>query len=151
MSDPGDDIRRLIAQSARRLDAGEFGEYVELYTDDGSYLLKADGTEIGQEMIWLDLSRDELSALLEESPQHVHDLADRTHMITVDDIRIDGDTAVAQSTFAVYRTDQSGRSEVYAVGYYEDQLQCQADQWRIGKRVVYSKTRMFRTPTPMPL
>ena len=144
-------IRRLVAQSARRLDSGLFSDYVDLFTDDGTYVLQADSTEIGSTMIWLDLSLDELSALVEESPQHVHDLAGRTHMVTVDDVQIDGETATGRSTFAVFRTDQSGRSEVYAVGYYDDQLRRQSDGWRIAARRVRSQTRMFRTPTPMPL
>jgi 3-phenylpropionate/cinnamic acid dioxygenase small subunit len=144
-------IRRLVAQSARRLDSGQFSDYIDLFADDGSYVLQADSTEIGSTMIWLDLSRVELSALLKESPQHVHDLAGRTHMVTVDDVQINGDVATALSTFVVFRTDVSGNSNVYAVGYYEDQLRQNSDQWRIVNRRVLSKTRMFRTPTPMPL
>lgn len=146
-------IRTLIGRAARFLDDGRFADFIGLFSDDGHYVLEADSDEIGRRMTWLDMPRDELAALLEESPQHVHDLASRKHMVSVEEIRFSDDGAEAQtlSGFSVFRTDIDGRSEVYAVGDYKDTLHRNGDDWRITTRRVVVQTRMFRTPTPTPL
>jgi len=144
-------IRELVARTARTIDAKAFSAYIECYSDTGQYVLEADSGEIGQRMIWLDMTRDELAALLEESPEHVHDLAERLHQVTVDEMTFSADKAQALSTFSVFRTDPAGVTEVYAVGQYEDALVKSGDSWLIQHRRVHVRTRMFRTPTPMPL
>ena len=146
-------IRTLISRSARLMDAKQYDDYIALYAEDGAYALQADSDEIGQRMTWLEMERDELAALLEESPQHVHDMAARTHMVSVDEIALDGGGGVAEarSTFAVFRTDAAGVTQVYAVGRYDDRLVRNGADWRIAERRVQVQTRMFRTPTPTPL
>jgi 3-phenylpropionate/cinnamic acid dioxygenase small subunit len=144
-------IQTLIARSARRLDAKDYAGYIALFAAGACYVLEADSAEIGRRMTWLELDRDELDALLEESPQHVHDLAARTHMVAVDDIVFSEDAATAASTFSVFRTDQAGVTEIYAVGHYDDRLVRAGADWLIQSRRVNVQTRMFRTPTPMPL
>ena len=115
--------------------------------------MAARSNEIGQEMNWLDLSRDELLALLEESPQHVHDLAERMHLVSVNEILIERleNAAEVNSSFSVFRTDTAGMTQVYAVGRYYDSLVNLENDWRIKERIVKVQTRMFRTPTPTPL
>lgn len=147
-----EEIRTLISRSGRFLDDHAYADFIDLLTPDGSYTLEADSEEIGQRMIWLSMPRDELGALLEESPQHIHDLATRTHQVNVDEIEINGETADAQSTFSVFRTDQNGLTQIYAVGRYNDHLvRNGSGDWRIQERRARVTTRMFRTPTPMPL
>lgn len=134
------------------MDRKKYDDYIALFAADGTYALQADSDEIGQRMTWLEMERDELAALLEESPQHVHDMAARTHLVSVDEITMDGaDAAEARSTFAVFRTDAAGVSQVYAVGQYDDRLIRNGTDWRIARRRVLVQTRMFRTPTPTPL
>jgi len=77
-------IRTLISSSAKFLDEGNYAQFTELFLENGRYLLVARSDEIGRDMTWLDMSRDELVALLEESHQHVHDLAKRMHIVSVD-------------------------------------------------------------------
>jgi 3-phenylpropionate/cinnamic acid dioxygenase small subunit len=146
-------IRLVISKSASYLDEQNYTGFVQLFSENARYILEARSSEIGEEMNWLDLSRDELSALLEESPQHIHDLAERMHLISVDEIIIDtsGDTANVKSTFSVFRTDTAGITQVYAVGRYYDSLLNMENVWRIKERIVKVQTRMFRTPTPTPL
>ena len=146
-----EDVRLLISRSVRFLDETRFADFMALFAPDGRYLMQADSPEIGQSMTWLDLDRDELAALLEESPQHVHDLAARKHMVSVEEIDFSADVAEVLSSFSVFRTDIDGRTEVYAVGRYEDELIRTGEGWLIGKRQVTVQTRMFRTPTPTPL
>lgn len=146
-------IRTLIINSAKFLDEGTYAQFTELFVENGRYLLKAKSDEIGQDMTWLDLSREELVALLEESHQHVHDLAERMHIVSVDDIVFNGldNSARVQSSFALFRTDAVGITNVYAVGRYHDSLERKGTNWRIKERCVMVQTRIFRTPTPTPL
>ena len=146
-------IRALVARSGHLLDAGEYGAYVELYSADATYTLESDSPEIGRRMTWLHLDRDAMVQLLAEAPQHVHDLADRTHMITVDAIEFDEglEHAAVRSTFAVFRTTQEGVSAVYAVGSYRDSMARYGSNWLISSRNVKVGTRMFASPTPVPL
>ena len=150
-ADDREEIRSLILRSARLLDEKRYDAFVDLFAEGGGYTLEAESEEIGHRMIWLQMEKEELAALLQESALHVHDMAGRTHMVTVDDIQIDGDTAEARSTFAVFRTDNSGSTEVYAVGTYEDRLARSDEAWQIAARLALSRTRMYRKPTPMPL
>ena len=82
-------IRTLISSSAKFLDEGNYAQFTDLFSENGRYLLVAQSDEIGRDMTWLDMSRDELVALLEESHQHVHDLAERMHIVSVDQILLD--------------------------------------------------------------
>lgn len=155
-STPADDreaIRALVARSGHLLDAGEYGAYTGLFSADATYTLETDSPEIGRRMTWLHLDRDAMAQLLTEAPQHVHDLADRTHMITVDLIEFDDGLAHAavRSTFAVFRTTPEGVSAVYAVGSYRDRMARSGANWLISSRNVKVATRMFAAPTPMPL
>ena len=144
-------IRKLISDSVRSLDAREFSAFIELFASGATYALEADGLERGARMTWLRLDRDELAMLLSEASQHVHDLADRMHMVTVDDIALDGDAAIARSTFAVFRTTPEGVTAVYAVGDYDDVLARDGETWRFAARTARVRTRMFASPTPTPL
>ena len=143
----------FISLSAKLLDDKRYAEFIELFAEDGAYVMEAESNEIGQRMIWLETSRDELATLLEEAPQHVHDLAERTHLVSVDNITLNrtADPAEVQSTFAVFRTDTTGNTQIYAVGRYNDKLIRHDRDWRIQERRVHLQTRMFRTPTPTPL
>ena len=66
-------IRTLISSSAKFLDEGNYSQFTELFLENSRYLLMARSDEICRDMTWLDISRDELVALLKESHQHVHD------------------------------------------------------------------------------
>ena len=148
-----ENIRLVISKSGSFLDERNYEEYINLFSKNGRYILEANSSEIGETMSWLDMPRDELSALLEESPQHVHDLAERMHIVGVDEILFDGEGEVAEviSSFSVFRTDTSGLTQVYAVGRYYDNLIKIKGDWKISERIVKVQTRMFRTPTPTPL
>ena len=144
-------IRELIARVGRLLDTKDFAAVIASFAEPGSYVLRAYSPEIGKELIWMSVKRAELLRLLKESAEHVHDLADRTHQITVDQISLEKGEALARSTFSVFRTDMKGQSDLFAVGHYEDRLVKNGDTWLIDSRTVRLHTRMFTVPTPLPL
>jgi len=143
--------RALVTRAARLLDSGRYEEFVDLFSRDGSYVLQARSDELGKDMTWLTANRDELTALFKEYPQHVRDKAHRTHLVAPEEIEISPGMGRAVSTFAVFRTDLSGESTLYAVGHYEDELVVEDGAWKFKCRKTMVMTRQFSTPTPMPL
>ena len=83
----------------------------------------------------------------------MHDLAERIHLVSMDELTFDNsrEDARTSSAFSVFRTDTAGVTQVYVVGCYDDRLERSGDVWRIRERRVKVQTRMFRTPTPTPL
>jgi methanesulfonate monooxygenase small subunit len=144
-------IRAAIARSGRLLDSGRWEEFVRLFAREGTYRIETWSAEIGREMTWMELERDELQTLFDEYPRHVRDPATRTHLITPEEVTVSAATATALSTFAVFRTDLKGDSAVYAVGSYEDEFVRDVDGWKLKSRRVRLNTRQFVTPTPLPL
>jgi hypothetical protein len=84
-------------------------------------------------------------------PSHIHDESTRKHLITVDEINLGQGTATVYSTFAVFRTDEKGRTELFCVGTYEDQFSGEKTHWKLTARRVTVETRFLSTPTPLPL
>lgn len=144
-------VRALLMRSGRLLDDGRYEEFVDLFSKDGKYLLQARSDELGRDMTWLTANRDELASLFKEYPQHVRDKAYRTHLVAPDEILLSTGAGKAVSTFAVFRTDLAGRSALYAVGRYEDELVVEGGTWKFKCRRTMVTTRQFSTPTPLPL
>lgn len=146
-------IRETLLCSVRFLDLRLYSRFIDMFAEKGRYILSAKSDEIGQIMTWLDVSKDELAELLEEAPKHIHDLAERTHLLSIGELKLNKDntSASAESTFSVFRTDKDGSTQVYAVGHYHDSLIMYKGAWIIKERHVMVQTRMFTTPTPTPL
>ena len=144
-------VRALVTRSAQLLDRGLYDDFVALFSRNGKYVLAAKSDELGKDMTWLEADRSELGELLKEYPQYVRDKAHRTHLVAADEIEISEDAARVLSTFAVFRTDLSGNSTLYAVGHYEDDVIVEDGSWKLKLRKARLLTRQFSTPTPMPL
>ena len=144
-------IRARVAGSARSLDACDFDGYIAHFAEGAEYAMEVATPEIKRDSTWLRADRAELARLLSESSQHIHDLAARFHLVTVDEIDIERETASSVSRFIVVRTDLQGRSNVYAVGTYDDEWIAGEGGWMITRRTVRLQTRMMEAPTPMPL
>lgn len=144
-------LREAVHSSGRCLDDGRYADYVALFAPEGEYRLEANAPELARPMTWMALGRDELAKLLESVPAHEWPLGERTHLIAVDRIDLDGDVAVVASTFSVMRADADGRLECYAAGRYDDRWIAGADGWKLSRRVVMLRNRLLSAPSPIPL
>ncbi|HEX5370189.1 MAG TPA: nuclear transport factor 2 family protein [Dehalococcoidia bacterium] len=144
-------VRALVVRAARLLDDGSWEKFLELLSRDATYVLQARSEELGKDMTWLEADRAELATLFKEYPQHIRDKGRRTHLVTPEEIETSSGAGKAFSTFAVFRTDLAGQSELYAVGHYEDELVLEDGAWKLRCRRVKVTTRQFTTPTPLPL
>ena len=145
-----DAIRDVLQRAGRLLDCEAFSDWVELFAQDASYEVRAYSTEIGVEMEWMKLNREELKALLEQVSEHVRDLGRHLHLISPVSIEITDKQASALSSFAIYRTTQDGVTHCYAVGHYEDTLVEKAGAWRFLARTVRLHTRVLEVATHVP-
>ena len=146
-----DAIRDLVQQTAVLLDKEELSLWLDLYADVSVYEIVAFGSEIAQNMIWWKSDREELRKILEDVPRQVRDPARRLHMVTPMRVEISEDRALVYSNFTVFRTTQDGRSSLYVVGSYIDNVVKQAGRWRYEKHQVVLHTRMLDALTHVPL
>ncbi|MCY4499281.1 MAG: nuclear transport factor 2 family protein, partial [Rhodospirillaceae bacterium] len=65
-----DQIRNLIHKSCRFLDAEEFDDYLDLYTEEFEYRITNYSREIRREQEWMDVNRGEMKGLLANVPLH---------------------------------------------------------------------------------
>jgi 3-phenylpropionate/cinnamic acid dioxygenase small subunit len=151
MSQEYNTLNRLIHLSGRLLDQEDFKNYVALFSEGGEYRLTARAPEVAQPMTWILLKRDEMDALLASAPKQEWNTGERCHLITVEEINVDGAAAGSRASFCVFRTDLRGATETYAVGHYEDQWQAESGQWRLLKRVARLQTRMLAPPSAIPI
>lgn len=145
-----DAIRDVLQRAGRLLDAEAFSDWIGLFARDATYEVRAYSTEIGAEMEWMKLNREELKALLEQVPEHVRDLARHLHLISPVSIEITDGKASALSSFAIYRTTQDGVTHCYAVGHYEDTLMENKGAWRFLARTVRLHTRVLEVASHVP-
>lgn len=146
-----DKLSRLIHLSGRLLDYEDFENYAALFADGGEYRLVAKAPEVAQSMTWILLNRQELSDLLASAQKHVWNTGQRSHLITVEEVNVEGDTAHSWAGFSVFYTDCQGSTKLYAVGRYEDRWQKQTDDWRLLKRVTRLQTRVLSPPSAIPV
>lgn len=151
MTQAQETLGRLIHLSGRLLDQQDFEKYAALYADAGEYRLVTKAPEVAQPMTWVLFSRDELGALFDSASQHVWNTGERNHLITVEEIDIQGDTAQSKAGFCVFRTSQDGATEIFAVGRYEDRWQRAGNDWRLLQRLVHLQTRLLASPSAIPI
>lgn len=144
-------IGDLVQATGALLDREDFSGWLALFAESSEYELTAYSTEIRQSMSWWKSDRAALAKMLPEIPRHVRDQGQRMHLVTPRLLKISGDSAMAVSSFAVFRTSPDGETRLYAVGQYEDTLVKAAGQWLYAKHKVVLQSRQLDTPTHVPI
>jgi 3-phenylpropionate/cinnamic acid dioxygenase small subunit len=146
------EIQALILRSASLLDVENLPEWQSLFDPAGVYEITAYSTELGKKLSWWKTNMTEMAKLLSEVSEHVRDPARRLRTVSPGPATVTGDTASANSAFAVFRTLPTGESSLYVVGRYQDQLlRQQSGKWALLKRVVELDTRVLQAFTHLPL
>lgn len=147
------ELNRLVHHSARFLDDHDFDAYLQLFADPAEYLICVTAPEVPQPMIWMQQTIQQLSGRITAMKQHEWEIArlEQTRLVSLDTLSHDGQLARTSSSFALYHTDQAGRSACYAVGRYEDSWQHSTGRWLLSKRQVVLKTRLLDRLSPLPV
>ena len=103
-----DAVREHIMRTARLLDEEALEDWLALFSEDGTYEIRAYGTEIRADMVWWRSTYAELAGILKEARDHVRDPARRLHLVSPVSVEVSADRAEALSHFQVTRTDPDG-------------------------------------------
>jgi uncharacterized protein (TIGR02246 family) len=123
-----EEIRRLLLEYARLLDAGDYRGYAELFADDG--VLEA---QLGRAA-----GRDAIVALLEERLASAPDRPRRRafHLVGNATIEVGEDTATSVALWAYLTHDDDGFPMILQLGHYRDDLVRERGAWRFKRRAI---------------
>ena len=130
-------IRDLMFECARLVDHQQFRDWLDLFTEDGSY--SAITYENNQEN-GLYLFKDDGKESLKERATFLMgfwQVGRGKTLHTLSNISItplEEDEATANSYFVIYRTGDDGVTRFHACGEYEDNLVRQEGRWLFRKR-----------------
>jgi uncharacterized protein (TIGR02246 family) len=129
------DIRSLLARLAHLADGGDLDEYLNLFTEDAAWVVPAipqTGVAASERR-----GREEIGVGVRQRREAgVQGPGTATmHVVTTTDVRLDGDEAVALSTW-LFLADTSTTPRVQAVGRYRDTLRRTPAGWRLARREI---------------
>ena len=147
-----DQIKNLIYKSCKTLDAEEFDDYLDLYSEEFEYKVTNYSREIQKDQEWMDVNRSELKGLLGYVPLHFRLLGSFMRHATVYDIERNGaDAAHALTYVTIYYTTPEGATSVWAVGRYHDVIDVSGDAPLIADRELKLETREVGIGTHLPM
>ena len=121
-----EEINRLFMSYRRCLDEKDFSGYAALFASDGEFLaqdLTARGHAEIEELV--DGMRGNLLTAV---------AGDDMHIVCNPEITVDGDRAVARSTWLYVVRAQDGGPSLCKVGHYDDELVREHGHWRFARR-----------------
>lgn len=124
-----DAIRRLFQDYRRSLDAKDFRAYADLFALEGEFIAGPDGSfrARGREAIFELVDGMRGSLLTDQS-------GDDVHVAVNDRIDLDGDSAVATSTWVYIVRGDGDIPDVSKVGRYSDVLTREDGSWKFLRR-----------------
>jgi 3-phenylpropionate/cinnamic acid dioxygenase small subunit len=123
-----EEIRLLLLEYARCLDAADYAGYAELFTEDGELDARL-GRATG---------RDAIRALLDERLGAASG-PPRTpafHLVGNPVIQVDGDRATSSVLWAYITHDERGYPLILQLGHYRDELAREDGVWRFRRREI---------------
>ncbi|MCH8191067.1 MAG: nuclear transport factor 2 family protein [Chloroflexi bacterium] len=122
------EIRNLLARLAQMADDGDLNEYVQLFTEDGSWQGPDGGVRRGR--------ADLLAGAQERRASGIQGPNTNTrHVVTTTVIQLAGDTATGRTYYHYYGNTQ-GVPEQRTMGVYEDEFRRTAQGWKMARRVI---------------
>jgi hypothetical protein len=121
-----EEIRQLLLEYARRLDAADYTGYAELFTVDGEL-----NAQLGQAK-----GREAIVSLLENRLGTNPDRPRKTafHLVGSPDLQVDGDSATSTVIWAYVTHDDDGFPIILQLGHYRDELVREDGAWRFRRR-----------------
>jgi 3-phenylpropionate/cinnamic acid dioxygenase small subunit len=145
-------VHELIGNTALALDAEAFDDFLGLCTTDFHYRIRVTSPELGQDMVWLEQTREELGKLFAALPEHLTRLGRLTRQVSVASTAQASGSLHVTSTLSVFHTDTDGRTAVMAVGRYQDEVVVvDHNVLRLRRREVQLDTRDLGIGSHVPL
>ena len=124
-----EEIRKLLLEYARCLDAADYVAYAELFTEDGEL-----HAQLGQAR-----GREAITALLDRRLEPEEGAPPRRaafHLVGSPTIEVDGDRATSDVIWAYVTHDDAGYPLILQLGHYRDDLRRERDRWRFARREI---------------
>jgi 3-phenylpropionate/cinnamic acid dioxygenase small subunit len=122
-----EEIRQLLLEYARCLDAGDYRGYAALFTEDGEL-----HAQLGEAK-----GRAAIQALLDKRLD-TGDAPRRTavHFVGSPTINVDGETATSEVVWTYVTNDADGYPVMFQLGRYRDELVLEEGRWRFKRRTI---------------
>lgn len=136
------------------LDARNFKDWLDVCSEEFTYVIRAFSPEIRRDMTFLDLDLEGMTTLVKHLPRHNTDQSTFTRHMTVYTAEFDasGTACNSVSSVAVYRTElDGGTTHLFALGRYHDTLKMTPNGWRFAAREIRLETRNLGIGTHYPL
>ncbi len=124
-----EEIRKLLLEYARCLDAADYTAYAGLFTEDGELHAQL-GRAKGREAIaaLLDWRLDPDAGAPPRRPAF--------HLVGSPSIEVDGDDASSEVVWAYVTHDDDGYPLLLQIGHYRDRLRREDGRWRFARREI---------------
>jgi anthranilate 1,2-dioxygenase small subunit len=138
-------IEDFLSDSAQAIDDDEIERWPFFFSEDGFYqIIPRASFEAGHPLGIMTcrgrgMMQDRVAALRGANIYEPHTYC---HVLARPALRHNGDgTIMARTNFALYRTMQGGRTELFAAGSYRDHILCDGDELRLKSRHVVLESR----------
>lgn len=149
---PRDQIWDLVARSCMYLDEAAYDKYLGLVADDYTYTITSFSPDLRKPMVLLRVNKPEISTLLENIDNHVHlpgKLFRQASLYGVEQPQ--GGLFNATSYLTVTYTDLDGRSAIFCIGRYRDEIVGDDRSLRLKSRRFEMETRDIGTGCHYPI
>jgi len=146
-------ISELVYRSCFMLDAHDFAGYLDLCAPEFRYRIVAYSPELKKDMVWQELTWEELKHHFDLVPKHVRDKSSVTRFPTLYSISYsdDGKRATAFSGVQLYKTRlDGGETTLFGVCRMHDVVALDNGQPRLLSREVRMETRQLGTGSQIP-
>jgi len=123
-----EEIRTLLLDYGRTLDARDLRAYSELFAKDGEWIGGFGSTK----------GRAELLAFMQKNVGTAPNTAKTYHLLTNFDIKVTGDTATATSRWTYVIGTKDKKPVLEHSGRYEDTIIREGGRWKFQKRIVHN-------------
>ena len=136
-----EDIRNIIVLSSNALDNHDFNGFLKLCLKEFKYSIKVFSPELLKDMIWLEHDYEGLKVLFEELPYHLQRTEKISRQLSYPLIEISGKNIKVKTNFCLYKTDLDGKSSIFCIGNYIDNVSNLNNKYFLKERVVHLETR----------
>lgn len=131
-------IRMLLVEYGRSLDARDFAKYASLFTTDGEWI-GGFGRAKGRAAIQAMMDK-EIGSTPAPRPNSTY------HLLTNFSIDVHGDTATAWSRWAFVVTGKDNKPSISEAGHYDDVVVRENGRWKFKKRMVSNDVPYLAAP-----
>jgi anthranilate 1,2-dioxygenase small subunit len=148
-------VERLLARYAQCIDDDELEAWPELFTDNCVYRVIARENferQLPIAAIFCDSKRMLIDRVVSARHANIYEKHTYRHLVSSTLVSAPtGDSVIAASHYAVYRTRTNGVTEIYNTGRYRDEIVCHEGVWLFRAKLVVFDTHRVDSLLVTPL